>query len=234
MSTAKSSRLLLVEDEPALAGAIEDMLKGENYLVERAEDGILATDRILRERYDLVVLDVMLPGMDGFEVCARVRKEGIATPILILTARGRTSDKVHGLQIGADDYLAKPFDPAELLARIQALLRRAAAAGDSAAGSSWFKFGDVSVDFAKERVYRAGTLLDFSEREYSVLKYLIDHRGATVSRDRLLIDVWGYNGAPVTRTVDVHIALLRQKLERDPKYPEFIHTVHMQGYRFIS
>ena len=114
----KATRLLLVEDEPALAGAIEDMLKGENYLVERAEDGIVARDRILSERYDLIVLDVMLPGMDGFEVCVHVRKEGISTPILILTARGQTSDKVHGLKIGADDYLAKPFDPAELLARV--------------------------------------------------------------------------------------------------------------------
>jgi two-component system alkaline phosphatase synthesis response regulator PhoP len=234
MSTAKSSRLLLVEDEPALAGAIEDMLKGENYLVERADDGILAKDRILRERYDLIVLDVMLPGMDGFEVCDRVRKEGISTPILILTARGQTSDKVHGLQIGADDYLAKPFDPTELLARIQALLRRSAAETDSTAVAAWFKFGDVTVDFAKERVYRGATRVDFSEREYSVLKYLIDRRGTTVPRDRLLTDVWGYSGSTVTRTVDVHIALLRQKLERDPKCPEFIHTVHMQGYRFIS
>jgi two-component system alkaline phosphatase synthesis response regulator PhoP len=226
------SRLLLVEDEPALAATLQDMLKGEKYLVEHVENGLIARQKILTERYDLIVLDVMLPGLSGFDVCESVRNEGIRTPILILTARGQTSDKVRGLTLGADDYLAKPFDPSELLARIQALLRRAAAATPPAVG--WCQFGDVTVDLAKERVYRAGIRLDLSEREYSVLKYLIDRKGTVVSRESLLADIWGYNPSTVTRTIDVHIAMLRQKLEPNPKSPEFILTVHMQGYRFIG
>ena|SRR5579884_3751298 len=226
------NRLLLVEDERALAMTLEDMLKGEKYLIEVTDNGAAARDRILRERYDLIILDVMLPGMNGFEVCEAARKEGIGTPILILTARGQTCDKVRGLKLGADDYLAKPFDPAELLARIQALLRRAAAGQTQ--GSGWFKFGDVTVDFEKQRVYRRELPLELTEREYAVLKYLLDHRGAVVTRDSLLEDIWGYSAAAVTRTVDVHIASLRQKLERNPKSPEFIVTVHMQGYRFVG
>ena len=224
-------RILLVEDEPALVITLIDMLKGEGYLVQSVTNGLTARDHIVREELDLVILDVMLPGMNGFDVCKSVREQGATTPILMLTAHGETSDKVRGLRLGADDYLAKPFDPHELLARVEALLRRLPA-GDRS--SQWPQFGNIRLDPSIGRVFRAGEKVDLSERELSLLKYLIEKRGTVVSRDELLLDVWGYTTAPTTRTVDVHIALLRQKLERDPKKPELIVTVHNQGYRFAG
>jgi two-component system, OmpR family, alkaline phosphatase synthesis response regulator PhoP len=225
----QTARILLVEDEPALVITLTDMLKGEGYQVASSTNGLEAKNRIARETFDLVILDVMLPGMNGFEVCKRVRELGYAVPILMLTARGQTSDKVRGLRTGADDYLAKPFDPHELLARIEALLRRVPEQNRS---SDWQEFGDIRLDLQIGRVFRSGRKVDLSEREMALLKYLIDRRGTVVSRDELLLNVWGYTTAPLTRTVDVHIALLRQKLERDPKNPELIVTVHSQGYRF--
>lgn len=225
-------RLLLVEDEPSLVVTLTDLLKGESYDVEHAGDGARAIDRLDADPFDLILLDVMLPGMNGFDICRNLRERGFSTPILMLTARGRTSDMVKGLQIGADDYVPKPFEPAELLARIHALLRRSAA--QARTEPNWFRFGDISVDLAHARVFRGGERVQLSDREFALLRYLIDHRGAAVSRDRLLVDVWGYNTATSTRTIDVHIALLRQKLEPDPRNPEFILTVHMQGYRFVG
>ena len=224
------ARILLVEDEPALVITLTDMLKGEGYEVESSSNGREAKNRILREAFDLVILDVMLPGMNGFDICKAVREQGYTTPILMLTARDQTRDKVQGLRTGADDYLAKPFDPHELLARIEALLRRAPALTHS---SEWQEFGDIRLDLQIGRVFRAGEKVDLSERELALLRYLIERRGTVVSRDELLLNVWGYSTAPTTRTVDVHIAMLRQKLERDPKNPELIVTVHSQGYRFI-
>jgi two-component system, OmpR family, alkaline phosphatase synthesis response regulator PhoP len=224
------ARILLVEDEPALVITLRDMLQGEGYNVESSTHGLEAKNRILRESFDLVILDVMLPGMNGFEICKAVREQGYNMPILMLTARDQTRDKVLGLRTGADDYLAKPFDPHELLARIEALLRRAPAQTRS---SDWQEFGDIRLDLQIGRVFRAGEKVDLSERELALLRYLIERRGTVVSRDELLLKVWGYSTAPTTRTVDVHIAMLRQKLERDPKNPELIVTVHSQGYRFI-
>ena len=223
--------ILLVEDEPGLVITLTDMLKGEGYLVESSTNGLEAKDRIGRGTFDLVILDVMLPGMNGFDVCKRVREQGYAVPILMLTARDRTSDKVHGLRTGADDYLAKPFDPHELLARVEALLRRVPAQNRS---GDWQEFGDIRLDLQIGRVFRSGRKLDLSEREVALLRYLIERRGTVVSRDELLLNVWGYTNAPTTRTIDVHIATLRQKLERDPRNPELIVTVHSQGYRFTA
>jgi two-component system alkaline phosphatase synthesis response regulator PhoP len=228
-SLQADSRILLVEDEPGLVIMLADMLKGEGYRVESSTDGLEAKDRIGKETFDLVILDVMLPGMNGFDVCRSLREQVYAVPILMLTARGQTSDKVHGLRIGADDYLAKPFDPHELLARIEALLRRAPSPDRTA---EWQEFGDIRLDLRIGRVFRSGKKVDLSERELALLRYLMERRGAVVSRDELLLNVWGYTTAPTTRTVDVHIATLRQKLERDPRNPELIVTVHSQGYRF--
>jgi two-component system alkaline phosphatase synthesis response regulator PhoP len=219
-----------VEDEPALVITLTDMLKGEGYQVESSQNGLDAKERIAKGSFDLVILDVMLPGMNGFEVCKDVRRQGYSVPILMLTARDQTSDKVQGLRTGADDYLSKPFDPHELLARVEALLRRI---GPNRA-NDWQEFGDIRLDLQIGRVFRSGQKVSLSERELSLLRYLIERRGAVVSRDELLLNVWGYTTAPTTRTVDVHIALLRQKLERDPKNPELIVTVHSQGYRFAA
>jgi two-component system, OmpR family, alkaline phosphatase synthesis response regulator PhoP len=224
------ARILLVEDEPALVITLTDMLKAERYEVASSTNGLEAKTRICSETFDLVILDVMLPGMNGFDICNSVRQQGFTTPILMLTARGQTSDKVRGLRTGADDYLAKPFDPHELLARVEALLRRVPAQTRT---GDWQEFGDIRLDLQIGRVFRAGQKLDLSERELALLRYLIERRGTVVSRDELLLNVWGYTTAPTTRTVDVHIAMLRQKLERDPKNPELIVTVHSQGYRFI-
>jgi two-component system alkaline phosphatase synthesis response regulator PhoP len=224
-------RILLVEDEPSLVVTLSDMLKGEGYVVESVTNGIDAKNLIVSNAFDLVVLDVMLPGMSGFDVCKRVREEGISTPILMLTARGETKDKVRGLRLGADDYLAKPFDPHELLARVEALLRRLAMENRS---GDWYQFNDLKVDLKRGQVYRSDQKLTVSEREFALLRYLIEKRGKVVSRDELLVHVWGYSSESASRTVDVHIAMLRQKVERDPKNPQFIVTVHSQGYRFVG
>ena len=225
------NRILLVEDEPGLILTVTDMLKGEGYAVESIADGIQAKELIVEETFDLIILDVMLPGMSGFDICRKVREEGRTAPILMLTARDQISDKVRGLKLGADDYLAKPFAPTELLARVEALLRRVTRENPPVES---YAFGSVHVDLKKERVFRSGRRVGLSEREYALLKYLIERRGSVVSREQLLLDVWAYSTAPTTRTVDVHIAMLRQKLEKDPKDPEFVITVHSQGYRFVG
>lgn len=232
METLKMRRrILLVEDEPGLALMLIDMLKGEGYIVEGVANGLQATERIVTDAFDLVILDVILPGMNGFDVCRNVRTQGVQTPILMLTARGETTDKVHGLRLGADDYLSKPFDPHELLARVEALLRRVAA--NNRAGEL-FQFGDIKVNFNKARVLRSDQKIPLSEREFALLSYLIGKKGSVVTRNELLVHVWDYSAESTTRTVDVHIAMLRQKLERDARNPEFILTVHAQGYRFVG
>ena len=226
-------RLLLVEDEPGLQLALFDRLTAEGYTVETAGDGNLAVTRATGEPFDVIVLDVMLPGRDGFDVAKTIRQQGIQTPILMLTARSQVVDRVVGLKLGADDYLTKPFETIELLARIEALLRRAPS---SASGVSLerYQFGDVTVDVRKAEVKLRGVALDLSAKEFQLLKYFIEHRGATVSRDELLQEVWGYSSMPSTRTVDVHVAWLRQKLELNPRVPQFILTVHGLGYKFAG
>jgi two-component system, OmpR family, alkaline phosphatase synthesis response regulator PhoP len=227
-----SARLLLVEDEPGLQLALTDRLTSEGYQVETAGDGNTAVTRATGEPFDLIVLDVMLPGRDGFDVARTLRQQGIQTPILMLTARGEVVDRVVGLKLGADDYLTKPFEMIELLARLEALLRRAPAS----AGVSLerYQFGDVVVDVRKAEVTRNGIALDLSAKEFHLLRYFIEHRGATLSREELLHQVWGYHATPSTRTVDVHVAWLRQKLEPNSRVPQFILTVHGLGYKFAG
>jgi two-component system, OmpR family, alkaline phosphatase synthesis response regulator PhoP len=227
-----STRLLLVEDEPGLVMTLTDRLIAEGYDVETATDGETGLARGSAESFALIILDGMLPGRDGFDVCRTIRQRGVQTPILMLTARGQVVDRVVGLKLGADDYLTKPFEMAELLARLEALLRRAPRTTGSS--TEVYQFGDVNVDFRKAEVTRAGQPLDLSAREFKLLKYFIEHRGATLSRDELLNEVWGYNAMPNTRTVDVHVAWLRQKLEAHPRRPQYIHTIHGLGYKFTA
>ena len=222
-------RLLLVEDEPGLVMTLTDRLAAEGYEVVSAVDGETGLQRASSEVFDLVLLDGMLPGRDGFDVCRTLRQRNVTTPILMLTARGQVVDRVVGLKLGADDYMVKPFEMAELLARVEALLRRVPPVP---AQTEAYQFGDVHVDFRKAEVTRHGAQIELSAREFKLLKYFIEHRGATLSRDELLNEVWGYNAMPSTRTVDVHIAWLRQKLETNPRHPEYIHTIHGLGYKF--
>jgi two-component system alkaline phosphatase synthesis response regulator PhoP len=226
-----AKRVLLIEDEPGLVLTLTDRLKSEGYEVQSASDGPQGLDRATRERWDVILLDVMLPGASGFDVCRDLRQRGVATPVIMLTARGQVVDKVLGLKLGADDYLTKPFDMMELSARIEVQLRRVAAASS---GPQQYRFGEIEVDFRKAEVTRAGAAVDVSAREYLLLKYLIEHREATISRDQLLNEVWGYHSMPSTRTVDVHVAWLRQKIEPNPKHPQYLLTVHGMGYKFVG
>ncbi|HEX6864297.1 MAG TPA: response regulator transcription factor [Thermoanaerobaculia bacterium] len=226
-------RILLVEDEPSLVLTVSDRLLAEGYQVETAGDGNTALARALAEPFDLVILDVMLPGRDGFEVCRELRSRGGQVPVLMLTARSQVIDRVVGLKLGADDYLTKPFEMIELLARVEALLRRSTApAAPVLAGT--YTFGDVRVDFRRAEVFRGDEPVTLSALEFKLLAYFIENRGALLTRDELLDKVWGYDAMPVTRTVDVHVGSLRQKLERNPSHPEFILTVHRRGYRFAG
>jgi two-component system alkaline phosphatase synthesis response regulator PhoP len=232
-----SGRLLLVEDEPGLQLTLSDRLMAEGYTVETAGDGDTGLTLALGGGFDLVVLDVMLPKRDGLDVCRTMRSKGVTTPVLMLTARGQVVDRVVGLKLGADDYLTKPFESAELLARIEALLRRAgqtAAAAPAGGGHSRYTFEDVVVDVRRAEVTRGGAPLELSAKEFQLLRYFLEHRGATLSRDELLTEVWGYEHTPSTRTVDVHVAWLRQKLEVNPKVPQLIQTVHGLGYKFTG
>jgi two-component system alkaline phosphatase synthesis response regulator PhoP len=223
------SRILIVEDEPSIRTAVADRLRSEGYAVEASGDAADGLRRALDGGFDLLVLDVMLPGGSGLDVCREVRRRGIEVPILMLTARGEVVDRVLGLKLGADDYLVKPFEMAELLARVEARLR-ARPAGRSDA----HRFGDVAADFRRGEVTRGGRAVALSAKEYQLLKYLVAHRGQVLSRDELLNGVWGYDAMPVTRTVDVHVAELRKKLEPDPHEPRFIVTVHGMGYKFVG
>ncbi len=224
-----SRRILLVEDEPSLVLTLSDRLLSEGYRVESATDGNTALERALAEPFDLILLDILLPGRDGLEVCRELRARGSQVPVLMLTARGQVVDRVVGLKLGADDYLTKPFEMIELLARIEALLRRSHA---PLTPTGTYDFGPVRVDFRRAEVYRDGEPVPLSALEFKLLAYFIENRGALLTRDELLDKVWGYDAMPVTRTVDVHVGSLRQKLERNPSHPDFILTVHRRGYRF--
>jgi DNA-binding response OmpR family regulator len=225
-------RILLVEDEPGLRRTLKDLLASSGYTVETSGDGADAQERAEHEPFDLIVLDVMLPSRSGFDVAKGLRKNGIQTPILMLTARTELNNKVQGFKSGADDYLTKPFEGPELLVRVEALLRRAHS-GARKRVSNW-NFQDITVDFTKARMVKKGEEIALSERECRLLQHLIESQGEVVTRDELLEEVWGYEAAPMTRTVDVHISWLRQKLEDDPANPRFIVTVHGQGYRFVQ
>ncbi|HXW06617.1 MAG TPA: response regulator transcription factor [Vicinamibacterales bacterium] len=224
-------RILVVEDEPGLVLTLTDRLAREGYGVETSADGESGLERAAAEAFDLIVLDVMLPRVGGFDVLRELRRRGIETPVVMLTARGQLMDRVVGLKLGADDYVTKPFEMAELLARIEAKLRRLKSMPHPAEGH---RFGEVHVDFRKAEVSRAGALLDLTAREFRLLRYFIEHRGATLTREELLNEVWGYNAMPSTRTVDVHVAWLRQKIEPNPRHPQYILTVHGMGYKFAG
>jgi DNA-binding response OmpR family regulator len=222
------SRILLVEDELPMRNALFDLLQAQGYRVVTESDGERGLERALGEQIDLLLLDVMMPKLDGFAVCAEVRRRLPELPILMLTAKGQVDDRVAGLDAGADDYLVKPFSSRELLARVRALLRRSER---NAHAVSSLAFGDVEVDFAKQTCTRAGQRVTLSAKEYGILKLLAEHPGEPVSRERFLEVVWAYNAYPTTRTVDNQILALRAKLESDPSHPRYLLTVHGVGYR---
>ena len=225
--------VLLVEDEQGLILTLTDRFRSEGFDVDVASDGKTGFEKAVAGRYDLILLDVMLPKKNGYDVCRDLRRKGIETPILMLTAKGETIDKVLGLKLGADDYLTKPFEVIELLARVEALLRRAPARTNGSSMDA-FRFGDVTIDFKRAEVTRDGGPIDLSAMEFKLLQHLIENPGVVHSRDQLLDAVWGYDAMPSTRTVDVHIAWLRQKLESNPKHQHFIQTVHGMGYKFVG
>jgi two-component system alkaline phosphatase synthesis response regulator PhoP len=225
--------VLIVEDEPGLVLTLTDRLESEGYDVASASDGPTGLERASAEPWDVILLDVMLPGANGFDVCRDLRQRGIATPVIMLTARGQVVDRVLGLKLGADDYLTKPFDMLELTARIEVQLRRVGAAANASTAAR-YRFGDIAVDFRKAEVKRDGKVVEVSAREFLLLKYFIEHREAVLGREELLNEVWGYHSMPSTRTVDVHVAWLRQKIEPTPREPRYLVTVHGLGYKFIG
>jgi len=224
-------RVLIVEDDEAMSVALRDGFTYEGYDVRVAEDGETGLKLASEGNNDLVILDVMLPKMSGLDICKRIRREGSRVPIIMLTARGQEIDKVLGLKIGADDYVTKPFSFLELMARVSAVLRRCTGFTDQADA---YEFGDVSVDFKKLEARKNGQSIELSPREFKLLRFMIDHRGEILPRERLLDAVWGYEDVPFTRTVDMHIAKLRKKIEDSPQDPTFIVTVHRVGYKFTG
>ena len=224
-------KVVIVEDDAAMAAALKDGFAYEGYEIELARDGEAGL-RLAREASpDVVILDVMLPKMSGLDVCKRLRAEGSVLPIIMLTARGQEIDKVVGLKLGADDYVTKPFGFMELIARVEALLRRTSG---GAGRVETYDFGDVAVDFKKAEVRKHGEPVEITARELKLLRYFIEHRGEVVPRERLLDQVWEYDDVPLTRTVDMHVAKLRKKIETDPADPKFIVTVHRMGYKFVG
>jgi two-component system alkaline phosphatase synthesis response regulator PhoP len=226
-------RILLVEDEKGLIITLTDRLESEGFDVISANDGKKGFELAASGSFDLIILDVMLPKKNGYDIARDLRKKGIETPILMLTAKGETIDKVLGLKLGADDYLTKPFEVIELLARVEALMRRSPHQSNGSTAEA-FRFGSVTIDFKRAEVTRNSAEVELSAMEFKLLQFLIENRGTVHSRDALLDAVWGYDAMPTTRTVDVHIAWLRQKLEENPRHPLFIQTVHGMGYKFAD
>jgi two-component system alkaline phosphatase synthesis response regulator PhoP len=225
-----NSRILLIEDEPGLVLTVSDLLSTEGYEVESAGDGESGLNKAIAGKFDLVILDIMLPRKTGFDVCRELRQKGIDVAILMLTAKTQVVDRVVGLKLGADDYLTKPFDPAELLARVEALLRRVQKENRIPVQS--FQFGDIEIDFERAVLLKAGQPVTLASKELQLLRYLVDNRGRVVPREELLQNVWEYSSDVSSRTIDVHVAWLRQKLEDNPQNPKHIHTIRGKGYRF--
>ena len=223
-------RILIVDDEPHIVRGLEDNLRFEGYETTVSLDGEDGLRRATSEAPDLILLDVMMPRMSGWDVCRELRRRGIDVPVIMLTARGEEGDRVRGLELGADDYVAKPFALRELLARVRAVLRRPGPRQKF----EEFAFGDTRIHLRARRVVRAGVEVRLTRKEFGLLVYLVEHRGEVVTRERLLDEVWGYERFPTTRTVDTHVLRLRRKLEGDPDRPVFIQTVHGQGYKFRS
>jgi len=225
------AKVLIIEDEPNMILGLKDSCEYEGFEVSVVREGLESQEKASTEKPDIILLDVMLPVMSGIDVCRTLRRRGIETQIVMLPARSQETDKVVGLEVGADDYVTKPFSIRELLARMRAHLRRAA---KQVVDVESFTFSDVELNCTKYAARKGGQALDLSAREFEILRYLIRHRGEIVTRDQLLDEVWGYVSSPVTRTVDNHIARLRQKIEPDPSEPQHIITVHRLGYRFIE
>ena len=224
-------RVLIVEDDESMAVALRDGFMFEGYDVRMAKDGAAGLRLATEGSHDLIILDVMLPQVSGLDICKRVRSNGSNVPIIMLTARGQEIDKVLGLKIGADDYVTKPFSFLELMARVEALLRRSSSFAERL---ETYTFGDVEVDFRSSEARKKDEPIALSPREFKLLRFLIEHRGEVVPRERLLDAVWGYDDVPFTRTVDMHIAKLRKKIEDTPADPTFIVTVHRMGYKFTG
>lgn len=225
-----NARLLIVEDERPMRMALQDALTADGYRVLTAEDGESGLRRAIEEQPDLIVLDVMMPRLDGYALCAELRRLGRPVPVLFLTAKGQIEDRVRGLDAGADDYLVKPFSTEELLARVRALLRRARRLDPNRAPAT-LQLGDVHIDFARQQAARGRKPLHLTAKEFAALRLMAEHAGEVISRERFLDAVWGYAAFPTTRTVDTHIASLRSKIEKHPERPRWIITVHGAGYR---
>jgi DNA-binding response OmpR family regulator len=229
-----TTRVLIVEDDEAMSIALRDGFQYEGYSVTVAKDGESGLQLATEESPDLILLDVMLPKMTGLDICKQLRGGGSAVPIIMLTARGQEIDKVLGLKLGADDYITKPFGFMELLARAEAVLRRSNPAPAAPSAVEVYRFGDVSVDFRRHEAHKAEQPVDLSPREFQLLGFFIQHRGEVITREKLLDTVWDYNSIPFTRTVDMHIAKLRKKIEDNPSDPRHIVTVHRLGYKFTG
>ena len=228
-------KILIVEDEPDMRLGLKDNLEFDGYEVDSAENGKDGYEKIIKNNYDLVLMDVMMPEMSGFEVCKQIRKEGINVPVILLTAKGEEIDKVRGLEIGADDYITKPFSLRELLARVKAVLRRAPEHNTQVEKkNSKIQIGLLTVDFSTFIAISKNKPVQMSHKEFELLHYLWDKRNAVVTRDDLLNKIWGYEESPTTRTVDNFIVRLRQKIEKDPERPHYIITVHGIGYKLIN
>jgi len=225
------TKVLVVEDDPAILRGLADNLRFEGYEVFTAQDGEAGARMQRVHRPDLIVLDLMMPRVSGLELCRKLRGEGVHTPILMLTAKSEEADRVAGLDMGADDYVTKPFSVKELMARVRALLRRAQPQPDL---PDSLRFSDVEVDFRRYEARKSGRQVEMARKEFAVLRFLASRAGDAVTRDELLNEVWGYESYPVSRTVDNHIALLRSKLESDPASPKHLLTVHGIGYRFVG
>ncbi len=228
-----NARILLIEDEPGLVLTLCDRLTNEGHIVATARDGESGLKKVTEGQFHLIILDVMLPGGSGFDVCRDLRQRGFTLPIVMLTARGQLIDKLLGLKIGADDYITKPFEMAELIARVEAQLRRTLIRPLAILPAS-YQFGSVRVDSQRAEVERNGKVVELSALEFKLLQFLIRRRGDILSRDQMLNEVWGYDAMPSSRTVDVHISGLRQKLEDNPRHPRYILTTHGLGYKFVG
>lgn len=224
-------KILIIEDDRSILKAVQTTLASEGYEVETASDGLTGLERASDPSQDLILLDLMLPKLPGEEICRRLRQNGIATPILFLTAKNEEEHRVAGFELGADDYVAKPFSIRELLGRIQAILRRAAGQKHLLAH---YRFADVALDFVKMEAVKAGQSVVLTTREFAILRLMVSNKGVVISRDRLLNEVWGYDAYPSTRTVDNQIVKLRQKLEDDPENPRLILTIRGTGYKFVG
>jgi two-component system, OmpR family, alkaline phosphatase synthesis response regulator PhoP len=231
-----NEHILLVEDEEALCLTLGDRLRTEGYSVDIASDGRDGWEKAMHLPFDLMILDIMLPHRSGLDLCTDIRRAGLTTPILLLTARSQTAEKIVGLKLGADDYVTKPFDTLELMARIEALLRRSPSKqeGPPPGNTSQYHFGSIVLDIRKAQVTRDNAPVNLTAREFYLLCYFAEHRGVALTREELLRDVWGHRAGTFTRTVDMHVASLRQKLERIPQKPEILVTIPGIGYRFIG